>query len=175
MKTLYSSLIAIVAFVMFVSQAAAKPVPTWDKQINGPGRFKVLSKFGGAAVLDKETGLVWEQSASTAGETWFDARFTCADKAVGGRLGWRLPSVHELASVLDLLGPPPGPTLPPGHPFQNVERTQAYWTATTDADDPTRAWIVDFDTVLENVLTLSKGSTPRVWCVRGGSPGPDAY
>ena len=39
------------------SVAGAKP-PQWDKTFNGNSRFKVLSGFGGLAVLDRETGLV---------------------------------------------------------------------------------------------------------------------
>ena len=37
--------------------AGAQP-PQWDKTFNGNSRFKVLSGFGGLAVLDRETGLV---------------------------------------------------------------------------------------------------------------------
>ena len=65
MKRLYFSLIAIITFVGFAALALADPGTTWDQQINGHGRFKVLKEFGGAAVLDKETGRVWEQSPST--------------------------------------------------------------------------------------------------------------
>ncbi|HWG96103.1 MAG TPA: hypothetical protein VN647_03370, partial [Nitrospira sp.] len=35
---------------------------SWDKKLPGASRFTVLSDFGGAAVRDNETGLVWEQS-----------------------------------------------------------------------------------------------------------------
>ena len=59
MKKLLSSLIAIVALVVLAGVAEAKP-PSWDKVVNGTGRFKVLNGFNGEAVLDKETGLVWE-------------------------------------------------------------------------------------------------------------------
>jgi len=77
MKTFYAALIGIVALLIVVPLAAAKP-PSWDKQINNPGRFKVLNDFGGAAVYDRETGLVWEQSPETAPnptttQTWLDA------------------------------------------------------------------------------------------------------
>ena len=65
MKRLYFSLIAMIAFVGFAALALADPGTTWDDKINGHHRFKVLREFGGAAVLDKETGRVWEQSPST--------------------------------------------------------------------------------------------------------------
>ena len=56
MKRLYFSLIATIAFVGFAALALADPGTTWDQQINGHHRFKVLREFDGAAVLDKETG-----------------------------------------------------------------------------------------------------------------------
>ena len=38
------------------------PNPSWDQQIPAPQRFIVLSNWGNAAVLDRETGLVWQRS-----------------------------------------------------------------------------------------------------------------
>ncbi|MBI4490503.1 MAG: hypothetical protein HY694_15580 [Deltaproteobacteria bacterium] len=70
MKSLYTVLIAMLALVLFAGAAVADPGTPWDKKINNPGRFKVLSQFGGLAVLDKETGRVWDQSPDTNARTW---------------------------------------------------------------------------------------------------------
>ena len=93
MKKLLSSLIAIVALVVFAGVATAKP-PSLDTIKSGGARFKVLSKFEGAAVLDKETGLVWEQSPDGAGtfRPWTTALFDCYNKIVGGGGSRRLRS-----------------------------------------------------------------------------------
>ena len=91
MKRLYFSLIAIITFVGFAALALADPGTTWDQQINGHGRFKVLKEFGGAAVLDKETGRVWEQSPSTVVFPWTGSpgyRPRCAQSLLPTR-GWR--------------------------------------------------------------------------------------
>jgi len=180
MKRLYSILTVIVALFVFGSSADAKP-PFWDDQVNKPGRFKVLSEFGGAAVFDKETGLVWEQSpGDTDGDgdvdandrkTWVDAGSHCANENVGGRKGWRLPSFAELASLVDPNNPGGNPDLPPGHPFENVQLFN-YWSATTDAGNSANAWIVDLTTGF--VGTVFKTNTRFVWCVRGGM-NADAY
>jgi hypothetical protein len=170
MKSLYTVLIAIVALFVFASLAVAKP-PFWDDQVNKPSRFKVLSEFSGAAVFDKETGLVWDQSPATTTHTWNPARFQCTGRTVGGRKGWRLPSVHELASLVELNNPGRNPEVRPGHPFENVQ-SSVYWSATTAATNTGFALVVVFSDGL--VSANEKDNVNFVWCVRGGM-NADAY
>ena len=139
--------------------------PSWDQTLPTATRFIVLSNFASAAVLDGETGLVWEKSPQTAAATWSSARLACTSKTTGGRKGWRLPSVHELASLIEPSVPFPGPTLPVGHPFTNVQ-SNSYWSATTEAVNPSGAWLVHFSN--GPVSPASKTGSFRVWCVRGG-------
>lgn len=139
----------------------------WDRNLPSASRFTILPEFNNEAVLDNNTGLVWEKSPQGLSSSWDQARFTCINKTVGGQKGWRLPSVAELASLIDPSVGSPGPTLPPGHPFLNVQ--ESYWSATTVASDaiPTIAWAVAF--VNGNVLTASKqDDVAHAWCVRGG-------
>ena len=139
--------------------------PNWDKNLPAAQRFVVLAAFANAAVRDNETGLVWEQSPQTTIAIWNFARLGCINKTVGNRKGWRLPSMPELASLIDPSVAEPGPTLPPGHPFTNVLSSN-YWSATTVADVG-NAWSVGFDNGV--VQTDGKGSAFNgVWCVRGG-------
>jgi len=80
-------------------------VTSWDKKIPGATRFQLV--LDGAAVLDKETGLVWEKSPDTeslARKPWKSTTETTADeycykREIAGRKGWRLPTVEELAST----------------------------------------------------------------------------
>ena len=138
--------------------------PAWD-QIKGAGRFLILTNWNSEAVLDKETGLVWERSPDLATAAWVPARLPCTARTTGNRKGWRLPSMPELASLIDP-SVAPGPTLPPGHPFLNVQ-SAPYWSATTLADIPTAAWDVNFGD--GGVNGGDKDTSPRhVWCVRGG-------
>ena len=97
-------------FVLMTAGAGAAPPSTiantssttgWDKNLPSASRFTVLADFGGAAVRDNNTGLVWEQTADGTTRTQPEATVYCANKTVGGTSGWRLPSVIELSSARD--------------------------------------------------------------------------
>jgi len=149
--------------------------PTWSQTLpadDGPNgdpcnssRFKCV--FGDQAVLDKETGLVWERSPF--GEAnWDDAHYMCTvQKYSSGRRGWRLPTVQELASLVDMTVQG-GPKLPGGYPFTNVQ--SAYWSATTSAEDTNNAFYVRMDNgQVYHVIDSQKALSKYVWCVRSGS------
>ena len=140
--------------------------PAWDKALSASQRFVVLPAFNNDAVLDKETGLVWEKSPQSAAVSAANARLACANKAVGGRKGWRLPALPELSSLVDPSVASPGPALPSGHPFAGVQSAN-YWSATAHLDNPTLIWGVGFSNGA--ALGVSKAFDQRVWCVRGGS------
>jgi hypothetical protein len=137
----------------------------WDQVLPVAQRFVVLTAFNSDAVLDKETGLVWEKSPQTTAVSSSNARLTCANKAVGGRKGWRLPSLPELTSLVDPSVASPGPTLPLGHPFLAVQSAN-YWSGSAHAENPALIWGVGFGNGV--ALGLSKAFDQRAWCVRGG-------
>jgi len=138
----------------------------WDQVLPVSQRFVILQAFNSDAVLDKETGLVWEKSPQTTAVSSANVRLTCANKAVGGRKGWRLPSLTELASLVDPSIASPGPTLPPGHPFMAVQSAN-YWSGSAHAENPALMWGVGFGNGA--VLGLSKAFDQRAWCVRSGT------
>jgi hypothetical protein len=74
--------------------------------------------------------------------------------------------VPELASLVDPSVFLPGPTLPPGHPFLNVQSSYNHWSASTVTVDPTFAWYVSFYNG-EVGHGLKLGAF-YVWCVRSG-------
>jgi hypothetical protein len=141
--------------------------PTWSQKLPAADRFELV--LGGKAVLDKETGLVWEQAPEANQAVWVSACSNCQNKEVSNRKGWRLPTVEELASLVD--NGNSNPSLPDGHPFSNVQYT-SYWTSTTNAANPNVVRAVQFtDGFIGN---LDKTNTTYFWCVRGGH-GHDAY
>ena len=152
----------------------------WDRRIdNAQQRFKVLSEFNNEAVLDQETGLVWERSPSTNAVAWPNARLKCAQKATGGRGGWRLPTFNELASLVDP-SVQSGVRLPAGHPFLNVQAS-AYWSATLFAEEPGFTMTVNFFFVAGSDAPIGvddanvNGAPKYVWAVRSGAVGPNTY
>ena len=139
--------------------------PSWDQQIPAAQRFIVLSNWNNAAVLDRETGLVWQRAPSFGKDFWSDAFSLCIINDIAGRFGWRLPGIQELASLTDLTQT--SPALPAGHPFQGIGVNDIFWSATTFGSDPTKAWTWGFarNGVAEGV---GKASNTPVIMVRPG-------
>ena len=121
--------------------------PSWDQklQCDTPAtcpRFVVLANWNNAAVLDRETGLVWEKVPSTVNTDWLGASVYCVSRNLGGRRGWRLPTVQDLASLLDPTQS--HPALPSGHPFTG--QFDIFWSATpaNTSFGSDSFWIVGF-------------------------------
>jgi hypothetical protein len=154
-----------------VSNGPYYATPSWDQKLQCDTqatcpRFIVLSNWNSDAVLDRETGLVWERSPGTGPQTWLFAQVHCTQNlTLGNRRGWRLPTIQELASLVDPSVGSPGPALPAGHPFTNVQ-SSTYWSATTYSNNADVAWFVDFSN--GGVNTVDKPSAFFAWCVRGG-------
>jgi Protein of unknown function (DUF1566) len=178
MKCSYGiGLMASVVFAFVAGSAQAQTTangpyyatPSWDQQLPASTRFIVLSNWSSVAVLDRETGLVWEQSPSTATSDWGSQSFHCINLNTGGRTGWRLPTIQELLSLVDRSQS--NPALPSGHPF--TVQSSFYWSATTNASNAANAWLVNFVFGGVGGVDKSVGGVVLAWCVRGGQ-GPDA-
>jgi len=142
---------------------ALAKLPSWDTVKPPQARFRVLPAMNDEAVLDKETGLVWERTWHGSA-TFRSALRLCGLETTGGRAGWRLPSVEELTSLIDPAETTPA--LPEGHPFENVTLGNFYWSANEDEADSSSAVTVNFDVF--DLSTHSKGNTRPFVCVRGG-------
>jgi hypothetical protein len=144
----------------------------WSKQLLADDRWVLVLgiavDIGGEfplwvpqAALDKETCLVWDKNPSqAAGTTWNSALIECFKSEVGGRGGWRLPTIEELATLKDTEN---DPALPTGIPI-NIQQN-CYWSQTTDVSlqSPPGAWFVDFSNGLVDVT--GKNGSCKVLCV----------
>lgn len=146
--------------------------PTWSQKLQCDAtacpRFELV--LDGAAVLDKETGLVWEKSPAKTTYLVDQAPYHCISQNLGGRMGWHLPTIEQLASLVDL-SVAGSPKLPAGHPFDIVFSTggappSCYWSATTVIGE----W---------QTVNFSNGHVgdcvgfTYAWCVRGGETRDD--
>jgi len=160
------------------TEAAVDEIPrSWHRLLdstNGDAngcnsdRFKCV--MNDEAVLDLETGLVWEREPTTDANSQVraDAINVCRTKLVGGRFGWRLPSLKEMLTLI-VTDAPNTDRLAPGHPFVGGNGLrQKYWTTTprlSPSGDTTSWYQVD---VFSGSLTkpLPHSDFGEAWCVR---------
>ncbi len=135
--------------------------PVWNKKLPASERF--VDALDGNAVLDRETGLVWEKSPDTNKKKWTDAIASCYTKKVDGQKGWRLPSIDQLTSLVDDIQS--DPALPAGHPFENLQDF-FYWSD-TQFDIDNFVWVVEFGS--GSVSALINSFNSHALCVRSGS------
>jgi hypothetical protein len=96
MKSTWLFVTASSITLVMTSALAAPPVKDtpqgstaqdWDRNFAGSEGFVLLSVFGNEAVLDRNTGIVWEQTLGNTIRAWGDATWFCANKVVGGATG----------------------------------------------------------------------------------------
>jgi hypothetical protein len=125
---------------------------------------RFVAVLDGAAVTDTKTGFTWEQSPDFFYGGWTQAIDHCQAKTVGRQTGWRLPSIKELATLID--SSQTDPALPSGHPFGNI-KSSIFWSSTPSETDDIVAWHASFFS--GEVVTDQKSQTRRAWCLLGGS------
>ena len=159
----YRNLVLRMAIVLALMSVAATAFgqDAWD-HTNAP-RFQLLAPLASQAVLDRETDLLWERSPSGAAFTWFGAQDRCNRLVVGNRMGWRVPTIQELTSILSIGAAPNN--LEPGNPFIAPPTIgQVIWSSTVSATNANNAWGMNLPgTVGSN---FAKGILARCWCVR---------
>jgi hypothetical protein len=144
-------------------------------KLDQPLRFRVLQDFNSEAVLDKETGLVWQKTPFVGAFSSVQAWFKCMEATTGGRMGWRVPSAEELLSLQTKVGN--SFVLPPGHPF-SVSTGEFYAQSSSQytlTNGTVTRMVIVFNSVAP-LFTLSSGlGDASVWCVRGGASAPQTF
>ena len=165
-----AALICASALMSVAHAQTAQPIPAWDHVIPGAARFEILRDFGNDAVLDHETGLVWERSPTTAAYPYYGATNYCLNLSLGGRKGWRVPSIFELSTLLDPTVVPPAPLLPAGHPFKNVSKVFLWFWSSTQETNNTPAFQWGLNTMDGTVAPYPPAlGGVHPWCVRAPS------
>ena len=140
-------LVLITVGVVNFGHAAAKEKPRFTISSNDPNW-----------VLDRTTSLQWYVRGDAFGATdFFQGDQDCRS------LGARLPEMKELISLVDYSVAYPGPALPAGHPFVNVQ-LDLYLSATPMADLSSSYWYLDSRSgAAYPGFRINSG---WVWCVR---------
>ena len=146
----------------------ADVAPSWHQKlvstngdVNGCNSARFTCVLDGEAVLDNETGLVWDRNPDIEQtQTWNGAFGYCTNRELGGRGGFRLPSVEEMNSLRD----DSADRLPDGGPF-TVPTEQQFWTASTEVGNA--AWAYTFQVNNSGASASEKTGATAVWCVRG--------
>lgn len=131
---------------------------------------------GNGTVTDKLTGLIWLKNANCFGQrNWADA-LTAAKNLASGGCGltdgsvvgdWRLPSLNELESLVNLQQVNNAVWLK-GQGFTNVLNYNGYWSASTYVNNPALAWVITIDYGTLEPLDKDRASYYDTWPVRGG-------
>jgi hypothetical protein len=92
-------------------------------------------------VYDASTGLRWQDDsdAKTLKRDWKGAKSYCENLTLDGYRDWRLPSIKELQSIVDITKY--DPAIKAG--FSNTASSW-YWSASPHVDNDSYAWIVRF-------------------------------
>lgn len=110
--------------------------------VRSPGADSPAPSYSSAngTVTDKSTKLVWQQKVAPIPYSWSGARTYCASLAIAGG-GWRVPSVKELATLVDFKAtssPTIDTTAFPDTPADFL------WSSSPLAGSSTSAWVVSF-------------------------------
>ena len=111
-------------------------------------------------VRDIGTGLTWQRAVPDQTFAFDGATAYCGQVTLGGKTGWRLPSMVELLTLIDehaAMGP-----MIDGAAFPNTP-SEAFWTSSYFGDAQGMAWQVYFDH--GNGLYGLLNATFRVRCV----------
>lgn len=131
---------------------------------------------GDGTVTDQVTGWTWQRI--DGGEmTWERAKAYAATNTLGGvpAGGWRLPTLHELASLL--IYSRQNPALDLAYFASSGGNADYWWSRDTQASDPTRVWVANAGGGTGPKFqseTLSAGGTLRYHArlIRGAVPAP---
>lgn len=113
------------------------------------------------SVVDSTSKLVWQDSHAVEQKEllYGEAKAYCAALVLDKEKEWRLPSIYELQSIVDLTQY--DPALQRGFHFG---LSKNYWSSTCYADDKDRAWFVNFKS--GSMEHSRKSYTFYVRCVR---------
>jgi hypothetical protein len=122
------------------------PVPNSQVDVTaGAPNLESYTDNGDGTVTDNVTGLMWQQVVAATKYAWADAVAYCPTLTLAGHSDWRLPSVIELLSIVDL-GQSDSPLVHTINPtYFPSTPSDDFWSASLLAGSSSNAWHVSFD------------------------------
>jgi hypothetical protein len=124
---------------------------------------------GDGTVTDNVTRLVWQQATAPTTYTWSETPAYCRSLCLGGHADWRVPSIVELATIVDFgkIDPAIDTKL-----FHDTRTSPHYWSSTrwahytddTWAGGPEMGWGISFSNGFTTTVVQSELGNVR--CVR---------
>jgi Protein of unknown function (DUF1566) len=142
---------AIIAMVLVIAIGARASAPA--------GRYDIANGM----VYDIKTNLTWQQVISPGMYTQAEAVRHCATLGLNG-VTWRLPTMREILTIVDISVAPPGPTID-AKAFPNTP-IGFYWSSTHYSGTPSNFWSAQFQFGFAYGNTLTDTSYAR--CVSSG-------
>lgn len=93
---------------------------------------------GDGTITDTATGLMWQQEDDNVTRTWENALVYCENLTLAGYNDWRLPTIKELYSIVNLTAAPVIDPIFSGPIYSH------YWSSTTDSNYTNRAFHMDW-------------------------------
>lgn len=113
-------------------------------------------------IKDYSTGLTWQDNYDVKinKKNWKDAKSYCQELKLEGVSNWRLPSINELQSIVDVEKYNPSIKIK----FNNIV-SKEYWSSTLNVGNDNHPWYVEF----KEGSTEGSSITSKFYvrCVRG--------
>jgi hypothetical protein len=121
-----------------------------------PGRYVLTAE----TVADTQSGLTWQRAVPDASYSWADAKTYCEGLSLASQTGWRLPTVKELQTLVDIAAANLSIDAKafPSTPASN------FWSSSPYASNASAAWAVYFYD--GSTYASATTSADRVRCVR---------
>jgi hypothetical protein len=108
-----------------------------NQSLNALSDYKATKEI----VIDTISGLVWQREEDNVLRNWWEAKNYCSSLKLASCGGWRLPTLSELESLVDLTRS--------SYPYINMDAFPGaidywYWTSTEDEEDDSWMREVDF-------------------------------
>lgn len=143
-----------------LSTATLILVPSHDAEAQAPACVYTASAD---IVTDTQTGLIWQRDVSGNGDlSWQGAQDACAALAQKTGCGFRVPTIHELQTLVDEAHAHPilDPTMFPDTPIKH------FWSSTPDVAAPGYAWFLGIKNAFASTRHMNNVTDFTVRCVR---------